>query len=854
MTALTVTTGQGVCRSQYLETMRFSVRCGLLLLLSTLAATPAMGQIGNWLELDGLSGHVQVPDHEDLDAGIGEDLTITVWIRSSQSGDYPRIVHKRVNGASTGYELMANPTGNFAVNFENTQNNNVGSPAWSEAVILDGNWHHLAMVVDASDHSNRLYIDGALAESCTSIDSQIGSTDFSNDIDLYFGYDTEYDTYFEGAMDEVRYWSFPMTVDDIATDMGMALTGDEPGLIAAWDFESVDSGSAADVMGVHDGSIQGGAVVVDPDAPMQYAGTTLIQREIPVGIGALNQGIVGVNIQTTGTSNPLTVSAMDVTLDGTSNLGDMDQVHVFFTGGSNRFSDDLLFGSSPPGAGTVEVSGEQTLDHGDNHFWIACDVALTAMEGGALDAGCVSVVLDGATTAVSPSEVEGSSPILIEHKALFSGGDYGSGFFRIPAIATAMDGSLVVISDARYNSAGDLPNDIDLMVKRSEDQGATWSEASILADFGTYGAGDACLVTDKTSGDLITLFPSHNGFFQSTPNNRIRMQMARSTDHGVTWSDPVDISDMIYGPGWYANFVTSGAMHQLASGRIVAAAVVRTGPSTALSDLENYMIYSDDGGYTWACMPNPASSSANEAKLVELVNGDLMMNIRAFNNRKIAISHDGGQSWDDTYVQEDLIDPFVNGELIRYTSIHDGFDQNRLLFSIAASTVRENMTVHLSYDEGDTWNVSKVIYPGPSAYSALTVLDDGTIGLFYENGEYETYQMYFARFSLEWLTDGADAWVPAGLSEGHAAPPAFQVSPNPTTGTSALTFTLDRSARIRSHILDERGAVVDTVVQGQFSEGQHSVPIDLGHLPAAHYFIEMDIEGRKAAQQIVLIK
>ena len=786
--------------------------------------------------------------------GIGEDLTITVWMRSNQTGDFPRIVHKRVSGASTGYELMANPTGNFAVNFENTQNNNVGSPAWSEAVILDGNWHHLAMVVNSSDHSNKLYIDGALAAACTRIDDQIGSTDFSNNIDLYFGYDTDYDTYFQGAIDELRYWSSPMTVDDIIADMGTALTSVEPGLIAAWDFESAASGLASDLTGLHDGSIQGGAVVVDPDAPMQHTGTTLFQREIPVGIGALNQGIVGVNIQTSGTSSPLTVSAINVTLDGTTNLNDIDQVHLYYTGGSNRFSDDLLYGSSLPGSGAVEISGEQTLNLGDNHFWITYDVASTAMEGGALDAGCVSVVLDGATTAVSPSDVDGSSPILIEHRALFSGGDYGSGYFRIPAITTASDGALVVISDARYNSSGDLPNDIDLMVRRSEDQGATWSEASILADFGTYGAGDACLVTDKISGDLISLFPSHNGFFQSTPSNRIRMQMARSADNGVTWSTPVDISDMIYGPGWYANFVTSGAMHQMASGRIVAAAVVRTGPSTALSGLKNYMIYSDDAGYTWDYMPNPASSSANEAKLVELVNGDLMMNIRAFNNRKIAISHDGGQSWDAPYMQEDLIDPFVNGELIRYTSINEGFDQNRLLFSIAASTIRENMTVYLSYDEGDTWSVSKVIYPGPAAYSALTVLDDGTIGLFYENGEYETYQMYFARFSLEWLTDGADAWLPAQLSEVHANAPTFQVSPNPTTGASLLTFTLNQPARIRSHILDERGAVVDTVVQEQFPAGRHSVQINLGHLPAAYYFIELDVEGQKTAQQIVLIK
>ncbi|MDE0871763.1 MAG: exo-alpha-sialidase [Flavobacteriales bacterium] len=834
--------------------MRPFIQSGLLVLLSFFGTVSVMGQIGNYLQLDGLTGYVQVPDHEDLDVGIGEDLTITLWLRSSQFGDFPRILHKRVIGAGTGYELMANPTGNFAVNFENTQNINVGSPAWSEAVILDGNWHHLAMVVNTLDYSNKLYIDGDLATACTRIDTQIGSTDFSNNIDLYFGYDTDYNTYFHGSLDELRYWSFPMTMDEILEDMGVPLNGDEPGLIAAWDFENTTSDLVPDLTGLHNGSIQGGATVIDSDAPMQYVQTTLFQREIPAGIGAMNQGIVGVNIQTSGFSNPLTVSAINVTLDGSSDLNDIDQVHLYYTGETNRFSEDVLYGSSLPSTGEVEIAGEQTLNHGDNHFWITVDVALTASEGDLLDAGCVSVVLDEAITAVSPSDVDGSSPILLEHKVLFSGGDYGSGFFRIPAITTATDGALVVITDARYNSSGDLPNDIDLMVRRSEDHGATWSDASILADFGTSGAGDACLVTDKTSGDLISLFPSHNGFFQSTPSNRIRMQMTRSADNGVTWSTPVNISDMIYGPGWHAVFVTSGAMHQMESGRIVAAAVVRPGPSTTLSGLENYMIYSDDGGYTWDYMPNPASTSANEAKLVELVNGDLMMNIRAFNNRKIAISHDGGQSWDATYMQEDLIDPFVNGELIRYTSVNEGFDQNRLLFSIAASTTRENMTVFLSYDEGDTWSVSKVIYPGPAAYSALTVLDDGTIGLFYENGEYETYQMYFARFSLGWLTDGADTWLPSQVTEFKDDDAHFHISPNPTTGPTSLTFTLKQPARIRGYILDERGAVVDTLAQEPFPAGRHTVQINLGHLPAAYYFIELHVADQKTAQKIVLIK
>ena len=68
------------------------------------------------------------------------------------------------------------------------------------------------------------------------------------------------------------------------------------------------------------------------------------------------------------------------------------------------------------------------------------------------------------------------------------------------------------------------------------------------------------------------------------------------------------------------------------------------------------------------------------------------------------------------------------------------------------------MTVRLSYDEGKTWPVSKIIYAGPTAYSCLSILSDGTIGLLYEHGDKSPYeQISFARFNVEWLSDGRDS-------------------------------------------------------------------------------------------------
>ena len=67
------------------------------------------------------------------------------------------------------------------------------------------------------------------------------------------------------------------------------------------------------------------------------------------------------------------------------------------------------------------------------------------------------------------------------------------------------------------------------------------------------------------------------------------------------------------------------------------------------------------------------------------------------------------------------------------------------------------MTVRLSYDEGKSWPVSKLLCAGPSAYCCLAVLKDGDIACLYEGGvKYQHEKIIFARFSLEWLTDGKD--------------------------------------------------------------------------------------------------
>ena len=163
--------------------------------------------------------------------------------------------------------------------------------------------------------------------------------------------------------------------------------------------------------------------------------------------------------------------------------------------------------------------------------------------------------------------------------------------------------------------------------------------------------------------------------------------------------------------------------------------------------------------------PERAAASARRSSLTD---GSLAMNIR--NGRKgcraIAISKDGGMTWAEAHDEPQLPEPGCQASILRFT---DPFkdDRNRILFSNPNMTTSERvrMTVRLSYDDGKTWPVSKLLHPGPSAYSNLAIARDGTILCFYEGGQKHRREwIRLERFNLEWLTDSEDA-LPAARSE-----------------------------------------------------------------------------------------
>ncbi len=346
------------------------------------------------------------------------------------------------------------------------------------------------------------------------------------------------------------------------------------------------------------------------------------------------------------------------------------------------------------------------------------------------------------------------APDLLEVHDLFNAsGNQAISCYRIPALVTATNGDLLAAIDERVPSCQDLrgSSDINIVIRRSSDHGKSWSEIERVVDFPEgQSASDPSMIVDRQNGDI---FLFYNYMNLEKEKDIYYLHVVKSTDYGKTWSLPEDITDQIAPPKWRKDFkfITSGRGIQTREGKLLHCMV----------NLDHglHLFGSDDHGESWYLLDTPIKPG-NESKVVELADGRWMVNSRANKKgmRYVHISADEGQTW-ESRPEHELIDPGCNGSIIRYTSIEDGHSKNRLLFSNSKSKKgRVNMTVRISYDEGETWTEGKTIYSGSAAYSTLTILENGDIGLLFEKDYYT--ENLFVSFSLDWLTDGADKYEP----------------------------------------------------------------------------------------------
>ncbi|MFC4058551.1 exo-alpha-sialidase [Planomonospora corallina] len=373
---------------------------------------------------------------------------------------------------------------------------------------------------------------------------------------------------------------------------------------------------------------------------------------------------------------------------------------------------------------------------------------------------------------------------------LATGNTGGWPVYRIPALTTATDGTLIAAYDGRPSGA-DLPSNIALLVRRSTDNGKTWTAQQVVRrEAAPNGYGDPSLLTDRRTGRIFLFhsatvnqgyFGSHTGNDENDPDVQ-QADYSYSDDHGVTWKHR-RITKMIKNPAWAGLFAASGEGIQLRrgphAGRLVQQYAVRyNGGNYAAS------AYSDDHGETWK-MGALVGPGADENKTVELSDGTIMLNSRAAPYRKIAYSTDGGVTYTPFAGEPQLADPANNGSIMRYAPDAPASDPRSkwLLFSNTESTSgRQNLTVKMSCDDGRTWPIRKTVEAGSAAYSTLTLLRDGRLGLLYERDNYR--HVSFTSFGLDWLPG-----VCAPLTV--TAPPLFTAG---GTGTVKVKVTNQTAA------------------------------------------------------------
>ena len=316
--------------------------------------------------------------------------------------------------------------------------------------------------------------------------------------------------------------------------------------------------------------------------------------------------------------------------------------------------------------------------------------------------------------------------------------------YRIPAIIEAPNGDLIAAADERVPSCGDLRHnrDINIVIRRSFDQGINWTEMETLVDYPIgQSVSDPSLIVDEQNG---TIFMFYNVMDLDKEKDVYYFHYIQSIDNGNSWSAPVDITTQIAPAEWHRHFkfITSGRGVQSESGMLLH----------TLVNLEEglFVFGSSDGGKNWKLFGN-AIQPADESKIVVLNDGSWMVNSRVNGAgiRYVHLSKDQGQRW-ETIADSSLPDPGCNASILKYTANSPTYDF--LVFANANSPdKRENLSLRISTDEGNTWSVGKTIDGGPSAYVSMCKLSNGNLGLLYEKDDYS--ELVFISLPINWITE-----------------------------------------------------------------------------------------------------
>lgn len=359
----------------------------------------------------------------------------------------------------------------------------------------------------------------------------------------------------------------------------------------------------------------------------------------------------------------------------------------------------------------------------------------------------------------------GAAPRL-EFSDVFPSPSNGIARHRIPGIVVTSRGTILAYCEARKNNSSDW-GEIEIHLRRSADGGRTWAAPRQIAHRGPRLEGNPRKKTggerEQTVNNPVAIVDRTTGAIEFLYCvNYARCFAIRSTDDGVTWSAPVEITATFepYRRHYDWKVIATGPGHgiQMKPGRLVVPIWLAYGGVGDHGPAAAGTIYSDDHGRTWRAgdiaVPNAGEfNSPNETMLTELSDGRVMLVTRSISkaNRKIVtIGPNGATGWERPFFHDQLWEPRCMASIVAHPA-----RPGLLLFSNphtlpadpGGKSARENLSIKVSRDDGRTWPENKTLDAAPSAYSDLAVLADGTVLCLYEARN----DIRLARFNLEWL-------------------------------------------------------------------------------------------------------